>query len=616
MKVLLVTMPWHSLSYPSLALGILKKKAALEAPHVVVDDCYASLRFAEYVFGLHPDPHWPVLYNNLSDTVFTGIGDWIFSSALNEAASWNAGEMERTLRANGLDVEFVNWLHRTTPRFIEAFATDVTSQGYGLVAFTSTFMQNAASIAAAREIKKRSPGTRIAMGGANCDAVQGIALHRNFPWVDFVVRGEGERAFVQLLGALQGERDFATIDGLCWRDGATTVVNRDTGLLPVSEIAEPDFHAYFDSLEASPLRQYIKPQLVLEAARGCWWGEKHHCTFCGLNGTGMKFRSKSPHAVWAEIANAVTAHQNLDVMMVDNIMDVRYFKTLLPMIEESDWDLRLHYEVKANLSPDDVAALKRAKVEHIQPGIESLSSRVLTLMNKGVSGGQNIALLREGMNQNLTVSWNYLYGFPGEADEDYAVITEQMPNLYHLQPPTGAQRLAVERFSPLFNDPELGVRTKTPASFYRHIYDLPEAELNELVFLFDAPPAGLQHEAEKALRDAVAEWRRAHNDSTLHLYDLGGSLMIDDRRAGREPQVFVFDEPFEVAGYELLMKSLSATALHRLLEKRSLDVGTERLERWLEFLCRAGLVFVDGDRYTALATVNNPANIRFNLEVA
>ncbi len=616
MKVLLVTMPWHSLSYPSLALGILKNKAALQAPQVRVDECYASLRFAEYVFSLRPDPGWPVLYNTLSDTVFSGIGDWIFSSALNETNSWNAAKMERALRANDLDVEFANWLHGMTPHFIEKLATEIAAEAYDLVAFTTTFMQNAASIAAAREIKKRSPMTRIAMGGANCDAGQGVAMHRNFPWLDFVVRGEGERAFVQLLGALQNEREFASIDGLCWRDGATTVVNRDTGLLPVSEIAEPDFRAYFDSLDASPLRQYIKPQLVLEAARGCWWGEKHHCTFCGLNGTGMKFRSKSPDAVWAEIANAVTLHKNLDVMMVDNIMDVRYFKTLLPMVEDSGWDLRLHYEVKANLSPDDVAALKRAKVEHIQPGIESLSSRVLTLMNKGVSGGQNIALLREGMNQNLTVSWNYLYGFPGETDEDYAVIIEQIPNLYHLQPPTGAQRLAVERFSPLFNDPELGVRRKTPASFYRHIYDLPEAELEDLVFLFDYPPVGLQNDVEKALKDAVAAWRRAHNDSTLHAYDLGGSLMIEDRRAGHEPRVVVFEEPFEVAGYELLMKSLSVAALRRLLEQRAIEVAPERLERWLAYLRDAGLVFVDGDRYTALATVNNPTNIRFNLEVA
>ncbi len=31
-----------------------------------------------------------------------------------------------------------------------------------------------------------------------------------------------------------------------------------------------------------------------ETSRGCWWGQKKHCTFCGLNPLGMNYRAKSP----------------------------------------------------------------------------------------------------------------------------------------------------------------------------------------------------------------------------------------------------------------------------------------------------------------------------------
>jgi ribosomal peptide maturation radical SAM protein 1 len=616
MKVLLVTMPWHSLSYPSLALSILKRKAEIELPHVTVDQSYASLEFAEYVEALAPDPGWAVRYNSLGDTVFSGLGDWIFSSALKCKIAADLGEMRRAVLANGLDPAFVTRLHRIAPDFIERMANDVVQRNYDLVAFTSTFMQNAASLAAAKAIKARSPSTLIAMGGANCDGVQGTTLHRSFRFLDFVIRGEGERAFIGLLKAIEDDVEPTSVTGLCWRRADEDVVNADSGLLPITEMVEPNFWRYFETLAASPLRTYISPQLILEAARGCWWGEKHHCTFCGLNGSGMKFRSKDPHKVWHEIQAAVSTYKTLDVMMVDNIMDSRYVKTLLPKIAESDWDLRLHYEVKANLSPEDLRAFKRAKIEHIQPGIESLSTKVLRLMNKGTTGGQNVALLREAQNQNLTVSWNYLYGFPGEDEQDYLSVIAQMHNLVHLQPPSGAQRIAIERFSPLFNNPDLGVVKKLPAAFYKEIYALPEEVLQDLVFLFDAPQTGLRNDAEAKLQEAVARWRQEFNRSTLHAYETNGKLVIVDRRAGCVPRVHAFHTDFEIAGYLALEKSTTLSAVVRALETERITVDPNVAAQWWEDLRENGLVFVDGDRYTALATRDDPSNIRYDFGAA
>ena len=46
----------------------------------------------------------------------------------------------------------------------------------------------------------------------------------------------------------------------------------------------------------------VRPQIPLETSRGCWWGMKHHCIFCGLNGKQMAFQDKSPDRVaqWFE----------------------------------------------------------------------------------------------------------------------------------------------------------------------------------------------------------------------------------------------------------------------------------------------------------------------------
>src|SRR3954465_271775 len=51
----------------------------------------------------------------------------------------------------------------------------------------------------------------------------------------------------------------------------------------------------------SPLNGALRPLMLIETARGCWWGAKNHCTFCGLNGETMGFRAKSADRVMTEI---------------------------------------------------------------------------------------------------------------------------------------------------------------------------------------------------------------------------------------------------------------------------------------------------------------------------
>src|SRR5262249_6197562 len=154
-------------------------------------------------------------------------------------------------------------------------------------------------------------------------------------------------------------------------------------LLP-TEIVSPDYDGYFERLESSTARDWVEPKLVVEGSRGCWWGEKHHCTFCGLNGSFMEFRSKSPMAFYHEIIRLVGRHQVLDMYVVDNILDMKYLSSLLPKLQESGYDLRLQYEIKSNLRRDQLATLYDAGLVNVQPGIESLSNRVLKIMDKGV----------------------------------------------------------------------------------------------------------------------------------------------------------------------------------------------------------------------------------------
>ena len=127
----------------------------------------------------------------------------------------------------------------------------------------------------------------------------------------------------------------------------------------------------------------------------------------------------------------------------DNILDFRYFRSLLPLLEEAKLDLELEYELKSNLSRSQVELLRDAGVRAAQVGIESLSTPILRLMRKGVTASQNIQTLKWLTAAGMEVKWNFLYSFPGEDPSAYANLPELIAKLVHLAPPQASGRVRV-----------------------------------------------------------------------------------------------------------------------------------------------------------------------------
>lgn len=415
MRIHLVTMPWQPIELPSLQVGLLHSLLDRTRPHDEVREFHGSLRWAEFLLersqgALRPGDHVAVG----SESIFDGLGDWVFSGVLYKDPEWGVAQLKEYATRRGTDISTATAMRVHAAEFIDESASAILGEEPDAVGFTSTFMQNISSLALAAELKRRRPGLTVVFGGSNCDGPMGHALHRNHRFVDHVVRGEGEYALPALLAHVEAGTAPADVPGLCWWDGPESRANDESRrTVAPGDIPSPDYDLWQAAIDASPLAEYVHPKLVVEGARGCWWGEKHHCTFCGLNGSAMTFRAKTGSRLWDEVDRLVRRHRILDVVTVDNIIDMAYFKDFLPLAADSDWDLRMHYEVKSNLTPEQLELLARAGSVHIQPGIESLNNKALELMDKGVGAARNIRTLRECENHSLTCSWNYLYGFPG-----------------------------------------------------------------------------------------------------------------------------------------------------------------------------------------------------------
>jgi ribosomal peptide maturation radical SAM protein 1 len=598
LRVTLVSMPWQSFELPSLPLALLTARLAEARPMDTVREYHGYLRWAEYLLAETGGEITPETCERVSvDDVFHGVGDWVFAGALYGDPEWRVAELEAyAARARGgaLDVSAARRMRPLADGFIERAAAQILAGEPDVVGLTSTFMQNLASLALARRLKDSAPDLVIVMGGSNCDGAMGKALHRNHRFVDLVVRGEGERVFPELLARIAAGQSPENLPSVCWWKGEDSVANEQAARsVPAALIPRPDFDGWQSVLDTSPVRPYIEPKLLLEGARGCWWGEKHQCTFCGLNGSAIEFRARPAERFRADLDHLVERHRILDIITVDNIMDMSFFRDLLPGLAASGWDLRIHYEVKANLRADQVRLLAEAGVHCVQPGIESLSTHVLELMDKGSTATINVRMLRDCEAEGITVSWNHLCGFPGETDEDYLEVIAQMPALVHLQPPGSAGRILLERFSPYFEKPELGFPQRRPHRIYDHVYDLPENELDDLVYLFDAPPAGIGDELDKRLQDAAQRWRDAYPTSSLIIReDSGDVLRVEDRREGWPRTDHVFTG-WEADAYRSLERGRTGKAF---------DPG------WLQEQAGKGLLFRDGPTYLAIATRGAPVH--------
>ncbi|MFX6234552.1 hypothetical protein ABTF60_18975, partial [Acinetobacter baumannii] len=87
------------------------------------------------------------------------------------------------------------------------------------------------------------------------------------------------------------------------------------------QVPMPEYDDYFAELATIPWVERVRPSIPLESSRGCWWGQRSHCTFCGLNGGGMNVRTKPAEQARAEM-DAAVARWGIDrIEMVDNILD-------------------------------------------------------------------------------------------------------------------------------------------------------------------------------------------------------------------------------------------------------------------------------------------------------
>jgi ribosomal peptide maturation radical SAM protein 1 len=606
MRTVLVSMPFMGLDRPSIQLGLLK--AIGEEHGFAVRTLHANLDFAARIGADY--------YRTLAEKRGPLVGDWLFSVAAFGAEAPDPGGRlldefaEELSYLTGTRQEVRDRLLRTrdndVPALLDSLVHSYPWDEVRVVGFSCTFQQNTASFALARRLKRRYPHLVTVFGGANFDGEMGLELVRSIESIDLAVTGEADASFPRLLRTLAIGADPAAVPGVSRRVGDRLVAAApeppDSDL---DDLPAPDYSEYFERAERLnllPRAAHREVWIPFESARGCWWGAKHHCTFCGLNGTTMRFRAKSPQRVLDELARLARQYRSFRFEAVDNILDMRYLKELFPAIADSASGYQIFYEAKANLTRAQLQLLARGGVTHLQPGLESLSSNVLRLMDKGVRAAQNVNLLRWARYYGIDVAWSILWGFPGETVEDYTGQAAAASHLIHLQPPEGSGRIWLERFSPLYTEPErFGLSRREPERSYRYVY--PErVDLDRIAYFFDYEVDGaLPESTYEPLRRALAAWAdawRSEPQPTLTYWSVPGFLQIHDGRYPGRGGTYTFEGTLADIYLACTDRPATAAAIRRRL-RLGRPVGF--VEEVFDEFQRRGLMFRDDSLAVALA---------------
>lgn len=524
--VVIVVPPFASPDRPSLGPHIIANVAEERGFRACV--LYANLAFARLI--------GPRLYRLLCHTPTEDlVGERLFRLAHSGCADGCAVPASWA-RLEAPELPDFGEAQSMAAAWTGAMAAALASLPARYIGFSSVFEQTLPSLALSAGVKRLDPSKCTLLGGANTDGPMGPGLAAFDASTDYIFVGEAEASFAAFLSAHAAGMP------------AMPRVIAGTMATDMEALPPPRYGDYFAQFAAT-VHADVCPggldngqvRLPYESSRGCWWGEKHHCTFCGLNANGMKHRVKSPTKVAKEIAALSDAYGVPRILMVDNIMPHGYFGTLLPRLAGSERRLSLFYEQKANITLQRMALLKAAGIDSIQPGIESLSTALLKRMRKGSTARTNLDCLRFARSTGVDTVWNLLCDFPGDDEADYRGMLELMPLLHHLQPPSGLGGVSIDRFSPYHMDPEgFGITDVVALDAYRDVF--PGADLHAVAYHFRGTYASAvrrEPELHAALAAAVQEWIKAWSGDPQPILgvfplDSGRTLVIDTRACATE----------------------------------------------------------------------------------
>ena len=537
-ECLILSMPFVVVEQPTMGVSVLK--SALNKCGISTEIHYPCMPFAANL------PKG--LYNWFGSNVYDRIGDYFFSEIIfgkdddrEKEIIYSIHELETNGRfpnCEGIDnanqfIAHFSFIRELAQSLINGIVTLIKSKSnIQIVCCSATFVQLFSSLAVLKEIKKVRPDITTIIGGCECEGEIAKEIVKNFKFIDYACSGEGDVVLVELCkNILQGNKLSSNYLPLGIYDiHKASSASVESAKVLGKYIPIPDHSNYYKELCYFPQFSDSMYNYTLELSRGCWKGQKSHCTFCGLNGMRMDYRRRNVEKVIEEIRSSYNRGMRI-FYAVDSVIDLNYMRPIFNAFRNDCPNAIFMCDTVSSLTYEQIKYLADSGVLIITAGIESLHPIHLKLIQKGPRAIGNIAYLKYAKMNNMHILWNLLTAIPGDSVQEYEEMNEIIPYLEHLTPPNYSI-IRYDRHSLYWEDPTKFGLKLTPMNNAKYLYPKDtEINLETFSMYFDNTATNAvtsyQNDAIQSLFALIRKWKERYKKSTT--LSLVNGVIIDTR---------------------------------------------------------------------------------------
>ncbi len=263
-----------------------------------------------------------------------------------------------------------------------------------------------------QKVKRFSPDTVTVWGGPHVSFDDREILHQH-PWVDVVVRGEGEETLAEVVDRVRLGKSFEGVLGITYRgeDGDFSTNPSRPFRQDLDQLPRPAWHL----LKLSQYRAFGDGASLI-TSRGC----PHRCVFCvGRKMIGAKGRFRKPEAVVDEM-EALAQLGFRRVRIEDDLFTFRRERALAICKEMDSRGLTIRWRAYSRVDTIDAELLrwmKRTGCERLLYGAESGSPEILEKIRKGITPEQTRRAVEMTREAGIGVLASFVLGLPGETPQ-------------------------------------------------------------------------------------------------------------------------------------------------------------------------------------------------------
>ncbi|HIH01285.1 TPA: radical SAM protein [Thermoplasmata archaeon] len=286
----------------------------------------------------------------------------------------------------------------------------------GMNCSTHTFLDTVKFLRRVREVV---PDAKIVLGGFHATFASERIL-RAYPFVDYIIKGEGERSFPDLLEHMGSGSPPSDVAGISYLDGDRLVSNSEVAIEDLDSLPFPD-RSLLKNVEYGYFHKNIRLTFgkftTVSSSRGC----PFECTYCSCSAfSKRKWRARSPENVVDELEMLYSDGYECCVFVDDNlILDRKRVERMCDLIRRKRIRMKFYCEGRVDeVSLELLKTMKRAGFDVMYFGVESPNDHVLEYYNKNIDAATARKAIEDAKRVGMIVVTSYIIGAPVESRAD------------------------------------------------------------------------------------------------------------------------------------------------------------------------------------------------------